>query len=334
MKLKRLVYLVYYVRELDRAKLRRFTDYAIKETGLSFWSLWLDIISSSLRYNISILDYFYFRFYHLDSRERSTYAGTGFMYEYQLRMNPKRSREVLQNKIAFLSTYKPFVRRAFASLPELEGNDKVIQEFLGNKTGKLVCKGSRGQVGAEVKVVECDKFNTAGLLAFMRSNGFDLLEGFVVQHHELMRLSPSGLNTVRVFTQVDKGKLTYLGARLRVTINSTVDNMAAGNIAAPVDLTTGRVTGPGVYSDITKQEVNIHPITGEPITGFQVPYWEQVLMMMEHVVFVDPQNASVGWDVAITEDGPELIEGNHNWCKLLWQLPVKKGMKAELERFA
>jgi len=25
------------------------------------------------------------------------------------------------------------------------------------------------------------------------------------------------------------------------------------------------------------------------------------------------------------------IEGNHDWCKLVWQLPVNKGLKSMLE---
>ena len=38
-------------------------------------------------------------------------------------------------------------------------------------------------------------------------------------------------------------------------------------------------------------------------------------------------NKSIGWDVAITEQGPSFIEGNHNWCKILWQVPRDKGLK-------
>lgn len=33
-----------------------------------------------------------------------------------------------------------------------------------------------------------------------------------------------------------------------------------------------------------------------------------------------------------SENGPDLIEGNHDWCKLVWQLPVHKGLKPILEK--
>ena len=44
---------------------------------------------------ISILEYFQFRFYEISSEEKRKWAGTGYMYEYQLLMNPKESRNLL-----------------------------------------------------------------------------------------------------------------------------------------------------------------------------------------------------------------------------------------------
>jgi len=124
-----------------------------------------------------------------------------------------------------------------------------------------------------------------------------------------------------------------LGCRLRISVNSPVDNMAAGNLAAPIDEDTGIVNGPGVYSDITKQDQVIHPITGVAIDGFQVPFWRACLDMAKQAALKHPQNRSIGWDIVVTEEGPGLIEGNHDWCKLLWQLPVKEGFKYQLDRF-
>jgi len=82
-----------------------------------------------------------------------------------------------------------------------------------------------------------------------------------------------------------------------------------------------------IPSDISKSDSEIHPVTGVRINGFVVPFWKETIEMITKAALLDARNRSVGWDIAITSQGPELIEGNHNWCKLLWQLPEKKGLK-------
>ena len=67
--------------------------------------------------------------------------------------------------------------------------------------------------------------------------------------------------------------------------------------------------------------------------GFKIPYWDEILVLTEKAALKNISNKSIGWDIAITEKGPFLLEGNHNWCKLLWQLPLKKGMKHKLTEF-
>jgi hypothetical protein len=333
MKLSRITYFFYYLKKLDRRKLRLFLNYAATVTGKSKLSLLSDAVASVFIYNIAILDYFQFRFFEKDKSERKLWAGTGYLYEYQLKMNPKDARMLLENKIQFLNYCKKYVKRRFADIHTLESDQIQLQSLLDNKAGKLVLKGSMGQVGAEVEVIKCSGLTPSSLLEYMKKNRYDLAEEYVVQHPALMELSPSGLNTVRVFTQLSNGNVDILGARLRVSVNSPVDNMAAGNPAAPVDLKTGIVSGPGVYSDITKEDKEIHPVTGIAIKGFQIPFWNEVIEIAKNAALSMPQNKSIGWDIAISEKGPELIEGNHNWCKLLWQLPVKKGMKKELEKY-
>lgn len=324
---------MYYLKELDRAKFRKFLHYAVNVKHRSAVVLCFDILHSSLKYNISILDYFYFRFYNLNEEERTKWAGTGYLYEYQLHMNPKSARDVLENKIIFLNRFAAFTKRGFADVSQLKADEDLLPRMLNNKSGRVVIKGSCGQTGSEVEVVDCIGLTPDSLIKTMREKGYDLVEEYVVQHPALMELSPSGLNTVRIFTQLTPDGVDFLGARLRISVNSPVDNMAAGNLAAPVDLKTGEVTGPGVYSDITKSDCNVHPVTNKTISGFKIPFWYEVIEMIKEAALLCPENHSVGWDIAITENGPELIEGNHNWCKLLWQLPVKQGLKKELGKY-
>ena len=331
--IKRLLYLFYYLRETDFSRLKLFLKHSSAVTGKSGFWLFSDSVYCVFRYNTALMDYFYFGFYKMKKAERSEWAGTGFMYEFQLKMNPKNSRRVLEDKLGFNEKFKSFVKRECYSLQSLQTTPVAIKSLLNNTSGKIVLKDSFGQAGREIKVLECKDLNEEGLIRIMTESDYNLAEEYVVQHPDMMKLSPSGLNTVRIITQEENGKIDFLAARLRISINSDVDNMAAGNAASPVDLTSGKVTGPAVFSDISKVSIIIHPVTNVIIQDFQIPYWNEIKSMVMESSLRMPENRSVGWDIAITSDGPLLIEGNHNWCKLLWQLPVKRGLKHELEKY-
>jgi len=331
--IRRLLYLLYYLKESDFTQLKRFLRYSSVMTDRSKFDIAKDAVVSAYRYNMSFKDYFCFRFFEPGKPDREEWAGTGFMYEYQLRMNPKVSRKLLENKIVFLNHYNDLIKRNFLAISGKFVDAKSLNILLSNPSGRLALKGSLGQVGQEVEIISCDKYTPESLLDYMRKKKYDLVEEYIIQHPEMNELSPSGLNTVRVITQLHNNEVIILAARLRISVNSPVDNMAAGNLAAPIDLETGVINGPGVFSDITKDQVSFHPITGKSIEGFQIPHWGEVKKLADTAARNAAGNKSIGWDIAIKIDGPELIEGNHNWCKLLWQLPVKKGLKAELGKY-
>jgi len=332
--LKKLLYLVYYYKELDKKKFQKFFNYVVDNHNIPRVNLWKDILTSSLKHNISLLDFFYFKFYERNEDDRKKWAGTGYLYEYQLKTNPKDEREILENKLLFLEQYSKFINHNYSSKDVFLKNKDVADQLLSNRNNKLVLKSSDGQCGVGIEILDLKKNQNDWINEKIMNTENDLIEEFITQHDDLMNLSPSGLNTIRIFTQLNKqNKVDILGCRLRITINSTVDNLAAGNIAAPINEKTGLVYSPGVYSDITKSVEEFHPVTGIKIVGFQIPYWKESLQMVKEAALLHPQNRSIGWDVAITNDGPELLEGNHNWCKLLWQLPVKKGLKQNLVKY-
>jgi hypothetical protein len=332
--MKRLIYLVYYLKNLDRSKFLKFLNYINTQKGIPRLKLLFDIFFSSLRYNISLLEYFQFRFYELNHKERKMWAGTGYMYEYQKIMNPLKQRIILDDKTLFFREYGLLIKHKVTDITELKEDPLILEPILANKAGKIVFKIAHGKCGANITIRQSDDFKSTDVSAFMKEHGFDIVEEYIIQHQDFMKLSPSAVNTIRIFTQLNAvNEVEILGCRLRISVNSSVDNMAAGNMAAPIDEHTGVITGPAVYSDITRQEEFMHPVTGVNIVGFIIPFWEQTLSMVKTAALLHPQNLSVGWDIAMTDTGPDLIEGNHDWCKLVWQLPVKKGLKPVLERY-
>lgn len=333
MKINRMLYFGYYLKQLDRKLFQKFLDFTAENTGRNKAELLSDILASVFKYNISILEYFQFRFYELSEEERAAWAGTGWMYEYQLKMNPKDKRGILDDKTLFYKNYGEFFIHTVADRAELKENPEVAGKILSNESGKIVFKSADGKCGAQVEIRNIDEFTPEKLVKFMELKNYGLVEEFIIQHPEINRLSPSAVNTIRIFTELDENdEPIILGCRLRISVNSPVDNMAAGNLAAPIDEVSGKVNGPAVYSDITKPEAEVHPVTGVQIKGFQVPQWDEIIDMVKKAAKKHPQNRSIGWDVVLTEKGPGLIEGNHDWCKLLWQLPVKSGLKSKLQQ--
>ncbi|MEN9790661.1 MAG: hypothetical protein RLZZ63_319 [Gemmatimonadota bacterium] len=332
--LRRTQYLVYYVMQLDWKAFMTYTAYASRMTGRSRMGLVLDAVASVYRYNTGLMDYFLFRFFEKEPVARASWVGTGLKYEFDRQMNPATARPILEDKLRFYQAYAPFIHHPHCSRDELIRGEGKADAVWRNPSGKIVIKRATGQCGWDVEVVRTAEWTPTSLVAHMRARGFDLAEAFVQQHPALDALSPAGLNTVRVVTVIDAtGRVDHLAARLRLTVNSPVDNLASGNIACPVDLRTGVVCGPGVYSDITRPAVYHHPVTNVPLIGFSVPFWAEILAATQAIARHRPENRGVGWDVAVTERGPDFIEGNHNWCKILWQVPVDRGLKHELERY-
>lgn len=333
---KRIIYFGYYIKKLNKDLFRKFLVYVKEQTGRSTLSIWVDIFRHSMKYNTSILEYFQFGFYkpEMSSEEKATWAGTGFMYEFQGYMNPREYRYLLEDKTVFDKTYSKYIHHNALSLEDIINNPLLVDKVLSNPSGKIVFKIKDGGCGKRVEVREARDYDNNSLIHYMQSNQFDIVEDFVQQHETINKLAPSALNTVRVITQLrPNGIVDIVGCRLRISVHGVTDNLAAGNIAALIDSETGVIIDNAVYSDITKHEEEYHPVTGLKIKGTQIPFWKETIAMAKEVAAIDNRNHSIGWDFAITSFGPDLIEGNREWCKLLYQLPAKKGLKPVLEKY-
>jgi len=71
--------------------------------------------------------------------------------------------------------------------------------------------------------------------------------------------------------------------------------------------------GPAVSKDPQLGEFTHHPDSGAPIAGFVIPRFQETLEVALAAQSAFPEVPSVGWDVAITDDGPLLLEANLNW---------------------
>ena len=332
---KRFLYLLYFIKKTDFNKFLSDISFSSRKTGKSSIFIFLDSLCSVFKYNISLEDYFIFSFFEKDTIERSKWAGTGYMYEYQKLMNKPDKVPSLEDKIIFLDKYSDFVHRKWFVIETKEDLERAISCFKRLSLNKIVAKYSKGQTGSSVEVISIDKNQDIALLyKYFVDNKYNLVEAFVTQCDYLNNISSSGLNTIRVITQIKKdGTVEILGVRLRLTVNSPVDNLSAGNFAVALDVNTGEAISDGVYMNIQKVNIKKHPISLYDIKNICIPNWDSIINFVKNVAALDKDLKSVGWDIAILNDSLELIEGNHNWGKTLYQLPINQGCKNILDQF-
>jgi hypothetical protein len=88
-------------------------------------------------------------------------------------------------------------------------------------------------------------------------------------------------------------------------------NGPVSEYAAAVDLKSGRLAAmTGDKPECLSQWYERHPVTGVEIIGRVVPCWDQVIALAKRAHHVIRDRVLVGWDIAITPNGPMLIEGN------------------------
>ncbi|MFP5407114.1 MAG: sugar-transfer associated ATP-grasp domain-containing protein, partial [Gammaproteobacteria bacterium] len=109
-----------------------------------------------------------------------------------------------------------------------------------------------------------------------------------------------------------------------------------GNLVASIDLATGRLSK-GVSSASREfplmRSYSNHPDNQHPIEGFQLPDWADLLALAERGHREFSEFWTLGWDVALTDRGPVLIEANPIWATGFLQAAAGKGMRGEFDRW-
>lgn len=138
----------------------------------------------------------------------------------------------------------------------------------------------------------------------------------IKQHHLMSQLHPSSINSMRLITVrgLKDGKIEVFPSILRIgTGNSIVDNTSQGGLAVGIDLKTGRLKQYGFYKPQFGLKVDSHPDSHIRFDQFFIPQFEEAIKQAVYFHSMLPNLHSVGWDIAIGENGPVFIEGNDNW---------------------
>lgn len=331
-------------REKERLERRqRWEDKVIasvvKKTGWDYDHARRNIEQARVKTGCTYKEYRLYRFYRLTAEEQSSF----FVMDLSKKLG-----HIYNKDQAFVNLVcdKAESNRRFAGYmgrPWCVSNEVSLDEFKDVFKGvsRIIYKPVGGNCGKGVSAYDIDEDNIDDVYRELHDFPAGVVEQYLVQHPDLSSLAPDSVNTVRVVTVSSKDfpvndngehfDIAYAALRIGGE-SSVVDNFHSGGMVAAVDLRTGQVLTNAV--DVKGKVYREHPATGKKIKGFTIPMFDEVLDLAKNAC--NDLEGYLGWDIAVTEDGPALIEVNTKPAVALLQMPympVKKGMKHVMEKY-
>lgn len=303
--MEKIKYLFKRILKLDYSNMIKIAKAVSKKTNKNLLFVLFDMTKCGLKYQAGYYDYQEFEFYNLNKEQRETYLTRGKNNEIIKKFNDKSKFYIFDNKEEMYKIYNKFLKRQWMVLNENNYND-FLDFFKQNKV--IIVKPIDGEGGKGIEKYEYINDEESKIvyssLLFKKQL---LVEQCIKQHPDMNKLYNKSVNTLRMFTFYKDGQAYFLQAILKVGNGGVVDNFSSGGMYTYVD------DEGTVYAEAIDQMDNKyykHPISNETIVGFKVPMFKEAVGMVKEAAKVVPEMGYIGWDVAISEDGPVLVEGN------------------------
>lgn len=270
-------------------------------------------------------DYLNYKFYKKSWKERKTYATIGYQANFYkiAGLDPDK---VLNNKINFLKNYPELTKRDYFCYDDGIEN---LEKFL-KKHKNFVIKPINGLGGSGVKKMSTSEIDDINKFYDSLKEKSMFLEELIVQDETWGKISPKSINTIRVMTSNVDGEIEIfcMIARIGNCINLQ-DNFHQGGVGVFIDTENEVLKGNAINKDM--QEFKTHPLTNIKFDGYRIPYFKEIVKQAKDAASKFDKTIVIGWDIAITKNGPLIIEGNNGPGFDLPQVVLNKGTKYMLE---
>lgn len=213
----------------------------------------------------------------------------------------------------------PLPRQYACINPEEDYKSKIRFILNSNSDKNIIIKPVMGKGGKDIVLAfkEDDKFiirlkNNKIFLNNYIIRSRSVVQEFIIQHNKLSRISQS-INTIRIVTLLTKSNdVIIIGALMRFGVKDAfIDNTSIGGVAVGINLEKGILNK--IAYDFKSRKYYSHPTSGLVFENFQIPYWTAVVDLAKKTQLAFPYYKLLGHDIAITLDGPIIIEVNETY---------------------
>jgi len=135
------------------------------------------------------------------------------------------------------------------------------------------------------------------------------------------------VSCVRFYTLATSGRAEVLRQVWKLPAGgSMADNFWRGNLLAQIDPSTGQVVRAVRGHGVAQQVLDRHPDTGQDLGRLIVPDWAATTGMVLQAAEALSAVRLLGWDVAITDAGPVVVEINNCPDFMLVQMAEGRGI--------
>ena len=295
-----------------------------------------DMIFSYFAYGYTPNEFLCYGFQHKSLVERRTFLSDRDSVRYAYRWNPWDDMDLFMDKAKTYQRFQKYYGRTLFVFDK-NTNYKAFKEFISQKQ-KIVKKNPRESCGRSVELLEIgneeklhhELYN--GLKAELKKVNSLVLEEVVSQHLDMAKYNASSVNTIRCITLKTKsGEIIVPFCFMKVGRNgSFVDNGGAGGLLVGIDEKTGQLNSDAI--DEAGKRYKFHPDTGAQFMGEWLPEWEKMISICKEMASELETIKWVGWDMAYTDKGWIVIEGNGATEIIGPQSTSGKGVRKKMEQ--
>ena len=267
-----------------------------------------DMLFWHYAYGFSFNEYVSYHFFNRSREERLTFMSDRDIACLCYAVNDPEDMRIVFDKSLTYERFSGYYGRDAITISK-ESDFNAFKTFISTHE-RFVKKNTLQSCGRSVELIDLNETTVSDreLFESFVSQGKTILEEVVVQSELLASFNPSSVNTVRCITVNTKDRVVAPFFFMKTgRAGSFVDNGAAGGLLVAVD---GEI---GVLGDATDEFGNrfeTHPDSGVEFRGFQLPDWNSLGEMCCEISSGIPKVRIIGWDLAHTDKGWIVIEGN------------------------
>jgi hypothetical protein len=167
------------------------------------------------------------------------------------------------------------------------------------------------------------------------SDGY-LFQERLTPHQGVRAICGDRTATVRIYTINGEAgpKVFRIVWKIPAGKNMADNFWRKGNILAAIDYETGRITRAVTGVALDQKELQVHPDTGHQLVGTEIPAFKSVVQLALDGARIFSDIPLIGWDIAPTDNGGTIVEGNFAPDFKLVQMAEARGiLDSELSEF-